>query len=138
MAKTFREMVAWQLAFELKEKVVALLAVSPPALRDFAFRDQLTDAVKSVPSNLAEGFGRYRPRQTAQFVEVALGSLDETENHLRDGVGSGYFTAESVGPLIRLAARCRTASTRWLSYLRKAKRDGPPTKRRKNPRVEPP
>jgi four helix bundle protein len=132
MAKTFREMIAWQLAFELKDKVVAVLATSPPAKRDFKFRDQLSDAAKSVPANIAEGFGRYRPAEIARFLEIARGSLDETENHLRDGVSCGYFKAEAVGPLIRLAARCRTAITRWHTYLRRAKRD-PRFPRSRNP-----
>ena len=123
MAKSFRDMIVWQLAFELKEKVVALIASSPRAMRDFDFRDQLTDACKSVPSNIAEGYGRYRPAEIARFLEIAMGSLDETENHLRDGVGSGYFSAEAAGPLIRLGARCRTAMSRWQAYLQRAKHD---------------
>jgi|SRR5690349_12960440 len=111
MAKSFREMVAWQLAFELEQKVVALIAASPEAKRDFDFRDQLRDACKSVPSNIAEGYDRW----------------------LRGGVASGYFAAESVGPLIRLAARCRTAMTRWQSYLRRAKNDPRFNARKKRP-----
>jgi hypothetical protein len=58
MANSFRDMVTWQLAFELKEKIIALIARSPKAKRDFNFRDQLSDACKSVPSNIAEGYGR--------------------------------------------------------------------------------
>jgi four helix bundle protein len=140
MAHSFRDMVTWQLAFELKEKVIALIARSPKARRDFSFRDQLTDACKSVPSNIAEGFGRYRPAEIARFLEFAAGSLDETENHLRDGVGSGYFSAEDVGPLIRLGARCHTAMNRWQAYLQRAKRDPrfkSHSRRNKNPREEP-
>ena len=104
MAKSFREMVAWQLAFELEGRVVALIASSPPAMKDFGFRDQLRDACKSVPSNIAEGYGRYRPAEIARFLEIAIGSLDEAETRLRSGVSSSYFKAEDVGPLIRLAA----------------------------------
>jgi four helix bundle protein len=122
MAKTFRDLVAWQLAFELKCQVVALLQ-DGPATRDFRFRDQLADAARSVPANVAEGFGRFNPAEIARFVDIARGSLDETENHLRDGVASKYFTAESVGPLIRLAARCRVALDRWHTYLRSTKND---------------
>ncbi len=141
MAKSFREMVCWQLTFELKEKIVALMAASPRAQKDFDFRNQLNDSCKSVPSNIAEGFGRYRPAQTLYFLEIAMGSLEETENHLRDGVGSGYFKAEEVGPLIRLLARGRTAMIGWQAYLQKAKNDprfNPRAKKKKkNPPEEP-
>jgi len=37
MAHSFRDMVTWQLAFELKEKVIALIARSPEASEILAF-----------------------------------------------------------------------------------------------------
>ena len=123
MAKSFREMVAWQLTFELQEKIIALIAGSPQANKDFEFRNQLSRACRSVPSNIAEGYGRYRPTEIARYLEIATGSLDETESHLRSGVGNGYFNAEDVGPLIRLAARSRVAMTRWRAYLQRVKHD---------------
>ncbi|HEX8031713.1 MAG TPA: four helix bundle protein, partial [Vicinamibacterales bacterium] len=85
MARTFRELVVWQLAFELNEKVGLLLRQSGQAARDFRFRDQLRDSVRSIPANIAEGFGRYSPAEIARFTDIARASLDETENHLRDG-----------------------------------------------------
>jgi len=122
MAKSFREMAAWQLAFELKDRTIALITASPRARADFRFRDQLTSSARSVPANIAEGFGRFRPTEIARFLEIARGSLDETETHLRDGVTSGYFAPVDVAPLIFLAARCRSAINSWHSYLRGIKR----------------
>ena len=122
MAKHFRELVAWQLAFELNERVQQLLQ-SGPVTKDFKFRDQIADSVRSAPRNIAEGFGRFNPTETAQFVDYARASLDETENHLRDGVASGYFAAQSVGPLIVLVVRCRKALAAWHTYLRSVKDD---------------
>ena len=134
MAKSFREMLAWQLAFELERKVVMLVNDSSSAKRDFRFRDQLVSAAMSVPANIAEGFGRYRPTEMARFLEIACGSLDETENHLRAGVDSGYLCAEPAAELVLLAARCRRVMRRWQSYLRSAQSDphfrsGPAKKR---------
>jgi four helix bundle protein len=122
MAKTFRELIAWQLAFELRSRILMLLQ-SGTAAKDFKFRDQLADSARSVPANIAEGFGRFNPAEIARFVDIARGSLDETENHLRDGVDSKYFAATDVAPLIRLAARCRIALNRWHTYLRSVKTD---------------
>src|SRR5688572_13238487 len=100
MAKTFREMVVWQLAVELRDSVIPMLE-SPRVRKDFKFRDQLADSVRSPARNIAEGYGRFNPTETSQFVGYARASLDETENHLRDGVASSYFPAETVGPLIK-------------------------------------
>jgi four helix bundle protein len=129
MAKSFRELVAWQLAVELRDRVLPLLKTGPAA-RDFRFCDQLADSVRSVPRNIAEGFGRYNPAEIARFIDFARGSLDETENHLRDGVTSSYFPPETAGALILLLARCRTALNHWQTYLRKAQHDPKFRKRR--------
>ena len=122
MAKTFRELVAWQLAFELNERIQKLLQAGP-ASKDFKFRDQLADSARSAPRNIAEGYGRFNPTEIAQFVDYARASLDETENHLRDGVASSYFSAEAAGPLILLLVRCRKALASWHTYLRSVKDD---------------
>ena len=117
MAKTYRELVAWQLAFELRQDVITLTKTGP-ATQDRRFCDQLNDSSRSVASNIAEGFGRYSPADFARFLSIARGSLDETENHLRDGVASSYFPAAVVGPLILKGARCRSALTALQVYLR--------------------
>lgn len=122
MAKSFRELVAWQLAVELRDKVLPLLKTDP-VRKDFKFCDQLADSVRSPARNIAEGYGRYNPAEIARYVDFARASLDETENHLRDGVASSYFPAETVGPLIRLLARCRTALNHWHTYLRSVQTD---------------
>ena len=59
VARRFEELVAWQLANELKRKVYALVDASA-ARNDCKFRDQIKDSAASAPRNLAEGFACYR------------------------------------------------------------------------------
>lgn len=80
----------WRLANELKLGVYGLIG-SGPASRDLEFRSQIRNAAASAPRNIAEGFGRYYPREFSQYLRVANGSLMETSNHVRDGVDRGYF-----------------------------------------------
>ena len=49
-----------------------------PKVETFALSDQLRRAVVSVPSNIAEGSGRYSIREKIHFIEIAYGSLTET------------------------------------------------------------
>ena len=46
-------------------------AGNPWAARDYAFYDQLTRAAASTTANIAEGFGRYHPKELAQFLRTA-------------------------------------------------------------------
>jgi four helix bundle protein len=93
----------------------------------------LRDAVRSPPRNVAEGFGRYNPAEFVQFLDIAIASLDETDNHLRDGAEDEIFEPVPAGEAIRICAQCRSMSVRLRAYLmREAARH--PRKRRRRKR----
>jgi four helix bundle protein len=118
-AQAYTELDAWKLANELKLGVYALIRAGE-VQRDFEFRDQIRNAAASAPRNIAEGFGRYVPRDFAQYLRIANGSLMETTNHLHDGVDRGYFKPEQVADLVILAKRSSAATTRLIRYLQQA------------------
>ena len=45
-------------------------------------RSQLLRAVDSVPANIAEGAGKPSELDFARFLEIALGSAREVDNHI--------------------------------------------------------
>ena len=47
--------------------------------------------LRSAPRNIAEGFGRYRHKEFAQFVRIAKGSMAEVLDHFIDAVDNGYL-----------------------------------------------
>jgi len=104
------------LSNELKLAVYALLK-RPAVARDFEFCAQLRSAASSAPANIAEGFGRYRPREMAQYLRVANGSLMETASRIRDGADRGHFTPADIAPLLKLARRASATTTRLARYL---------------------
>ena len=89
--KDFREIVAWQLSRDVKLLAYELLA-KPRVAGDFKFRDQLRDAARSAPRNIAEGHARFKHKEFAQFVRIAKGSLGEVLDHFIDAVDNGYLT----------------------------------------------
>jgi len=119
-ARSFTEIDAWQLANELKLGVYALIR-GAQVQRDMEFLRQIRNAAASAPRNIAEGFGRYQPREFGQYLRVANGSLLETSNHLQDGVDRGHFTPEQVEPLHVLARRASAATTALARYLQTAR-----------------
>ena len=124
IAKRYEDLDAWQLADALKKEVYALIK-DGPAAKDFEFRDQIRDSAASATKNIAEGFGRFRPKVFATFMEHAVGSLAETQDSLKDGIDRGYFTPARVAHAQKLAARAIQVSKKFIVYLKNCKRNPP-------------
>jgi four helix bundle protein len=118
IAHRYPDLECWQLANELKRRVYAFIAIEP-AVRDFEYCDQIRDSARSAPSNIAEGFGRFRPTEFAGFLEYAKGSLLETDNHLADGREQGYVSEIEYREMCELANRAAGATTNLMKYLRR-------------------
>jgi four helix bundle protein len=100
--RRFQDLVAWQLCYTLKCEVVAFTAMDPVS-RDFDFCDQIRDSSRSATRNIAEGFGRCRPRDAARYYEIAYASIVETRNHLIDARDSKYLDDALFRRLFNLA-----------------------------------
>jgi four helix bundle protein len=117
IARRVEDLVIWQLANELRERIYALTSIRP-AIEDRKFCEQIRDAVGSISRNIAEGFGRYRPKEHARFLVIARGSLFEVEDLLRDGAARGHWSAADVQESRSLCNRCIAAVTSLIRYLR--------------------
>lgn len=113
----YQDLVCWQLASALKKEVYALTDRAG-VKSDFKFCQQVRDSARSAPSNIAEGFARFRPADFARFLEIARASLAETHNHLLDARDLAYLSDEDHAALSLMADRASGATTRLLLYLR--------------------
>ena len=127
----FTELIAWQLADQLETEVIELVR-SSSADRDFGYRDQLLEALSSVPSNLAEGFTRKAPREECRFFDIALGSLSETQTQLRGGVKRKHFTPAQIAPLLQLAHRVFRAAVSYKRHQLRYLQENMPSRRSGN------
>src|SRR5438876_12017872 len=127
MVRDFRALVCWQLSHELKCQVFDFTS-SGQASRDFRHRDQIRDSSASAPSNIAEGFGRFRPGEFAQYLSWARASLMETQNHLIDSHDRGYLPDALFSRLSHLAA----AALRTTTNLMRSKQRQASEERRRN------
>ena len=116
-ARHFRELHCWQLSNELK---LGIYRVSDrtDVRQDFRFREQIRDAAASAPRNIAEGFGRRTHAEFARFLDVARGSLAESQNHPQDAVDRGYLDETEFARLNSLSERAAAATARLQPYLR--------------------
>ena len=101
MVKTYRDLLVWQKAMDMVAEVYRL-AKHLPRQETYALGDQLRRAAVSVPSNIAEGFGRASRKEYAQFLGIANGSVCEVETQLYVGVRVGYFREDAIRPALGL------------------------------------
>jgi four helix bundle protein len=132
--RSHEEIIAWQLATELKIRVYALIEADTRIQRDVRFRDHFEGAVSSAPRLIAEGFGRYLPGDFSGYLRKANGELKETLECLRDGVDRGYFAPEQIVPFQRLCKRASKAATGLIAYLKTANPPNEEPRRRRTSR----
>jgi four helix bundle protein len=126
------EFDAWQLAWELKRRVVAFTATEPAA-HDRKFCDEINAAARSAPDNISEGYYRFNPTDFANFVRIARGSLGEVRNQLKHARSLGYVTDRDFAESFHLCGRAIGAATRLRLYLLSCPRNFDPHRQKPNP-----
>ncbi|MFT5633494.1 MAG: four helix bundle protein [Rubritalea sp.] len=114
-AKTYKELKVWQNAHELVMHVYELTKQFP---KDelFGLTSQLTRAAVSIPSNIAEGFGRWGSNDKARFYNYAEGSLNEIDYQLFLAQELGYAKTDFLTPL---REKLKSQLTNYISSIRK-------------------
>ncbi len=79
----YRDLDVWQLARESVIAIHEMTLTKIPKFEMFEEGSQIRRAIKSVKSNIVEGYGRRRYKQEfVRFIVYALASCDETADHL--------------------------------------------------------
>ena len=76
--RNFRNLEIWNNGMELVVTVYQLVKQLPQE-EIFGLRSQITRAVVSIPSNIAEGCGRSSDRHFKSYLETSLSSAYELE-----------------------------------------------------------
>jgi len=97
--RNFRLLDCWKLGMEIVKFTYQLLE-KLPATENYGLRSQISRAVISMPSNLAEGCSRSSNKEMARFFEIAIGSLFELETQIIAGQSIGYFEQNDISSLI--------------------------------------
>lgn len=78
---SYKHLIVWQKSIELVVEVYKLTKLFPKE-EIFGIVSQMRRAVVSIPSNIAEGFGRKSIKEYRQFYSIAYGSALELETQL--------------------------------------------------------
>jgi four helix bundle protein len=95
----FTDLIVWQRSHALVLQVYRLTKSFPYEER-FGLTSQLRRAVLSVPTNIAEGSKRQTNPEYARFLNIAEGSLAETEYLLMVSRDLGYLSAATTTPAL--------------------------------------
>lgn len=88
--RSYRDLVAWQKAVKASLSIYRA-TLEFPADERFGLSQQLRRAAVSVPSNIAEGWGRGASRDNERFLRMARGSLCEVETQMVIAAELGYL-----------------------------------------------
>ena len=97
----YREMIVWQKAMDLTDEVYHL-ARSLPKEELYALSDQMRRAAVSIPSNIAEGYGRQTDREFRQFLSDARGSVFEVETQIEICIRQNYLSVPDAKTALAL------------------------------------
>ena len=81
MLQSYRELLVWQKAIELA-LVAYQMTEQFPKREIYGLASQIRRAGVSIPSNIAEGYGRGSRKEYLQFLSIAQGSLKELETQI--------------------------------------------------------
>ena len=90
MARSYRELLAWQKAKALAARIYQATEQFPKP-ETYGLTSQIRRAAVSVPSNIAEGQGRLTPGEFCYFLGQARGSLLELDTQLAIAVDLNYL-----------------------------------------------
>lgn len=96
----YRDLEVWQLGRSLAHNIYALTRDFPESEK-FGLVSQLRRASVSIPSNIAEGWGRHYTAEFVQFLRKANGSRTEVETQLILSTDFGFLTCESLNTLLQ-------------------------------------
>ena len=100
----YRKLDAYQLALQLTTSVYNIIRSFPEHER-YAICDQIRRAAISIPSNIAEGTGRFSIKERIHFLDIAYGSLCETMCQMEFSLNAGYITQDTFKDFEELASR---------------------------------
>ncbi len=112
----YKDLIAWRRAMELT-KAAYLLARMLPREENYALADQIRRSSVSIPSNIAEGYGRTGSKEYARFLSMARGSSYELETQIILCVDLGYIQEADTVKAIGLCKEVARILTRILQSL---------------------
>ena len=88
--KTYRDLLVWQKAMTFVTTIYQKTK-SFPKEESYGLTSQVRRSAISIPSNIAEGFGRNSNKEFIRFLQISMGSIFEIQTQLEISVNLEYL-----------------------------------------------
>jgi len=96
--RDYKRYDTWQISHELVKEIY-LISENFPKSELFGLTSQIRRASISIPTNIAEGCGRSTDKEFARFLEISIGSTNETEYLLLLACDLGLTSEDQLASL---------------------------------------
>lgn len=118
-AKIVEELVIYQIALQLAKEINRLVK-QIPYYWDIVECKQILRSSSSVSSNIAEGFSqRFYPKQFIKYLYIAMGSSDESKDHMKKLMNNSHIKKEIAEDYIKRYKSLSIKIVKFISHLRK-------------------
>jgi len=113
----FKDLLVWQRSMDLAVRIYRTTQILPASER-FGLTSQLRRASVSIPSNIAEGYGRQSTGSYRQFLRISRGSLAEVETQINICERLNYLAQPETEEIIKEIIEISRMLTSLISKIR--------------------
>lgn len=100
--KSYRDLIVWQKSVKMVTLIYALLKIFPDDEK-FGLISQIKRSAVSVPSNIAEGYGRNYTKDYSRFLQISRGSLYEMQTQFEIALNLKFIKKEDLEEIMNLS-----------------------------------
>jgi len=100
--KTYRDLIIWQKSMVLVTEIYKVTK-SFPKDEVYSLISQMRRCAISIPSNIAEGFGRRSTNDYIRFLNISMGSLYELQTQLEISLNLSYINKDNFNRFYELS-----------------------------------
>ncbi len=114
--RSYLDLIVWQKGMDFCTDVYTATKAFPKE-ELFGLTQQVRRAVVSIPSNIAEGYGRGSTAEYVHFLRIARGSLFEAQTQLEIAHRLEYVSSPALEPLNALSIELEKMLNSMISKL---------------------
>lgn len=115
--KTFRDLLIWQKSMALVTKIY-LKTNTFPKEEAYNLTSQIRRCAVSIPSNIAEGYGREGNKDYLRFLNISLSSLFELQTQIEISKNIGFINDDIFKELYEDAREIERMLTSFINKIK--------------------